>query len=37
MISFRVKKLTPTAKLPERNADGDLWDLFADGFGSTGK
>jgi len=32
MIPFKVKKLTETAKLPERNAEGDLWDLFADDF-----
>lgn len=31
-IPFRVKKLTPTAKLPERANEGDLWDLFADKF-----
>jgi dUTPase len=32
MIKFRVKRLTKTAKLPERANDGDLWDLFCDGF-----
>lgn len=31
-IPFRVKKLTPTAKLPHRNCKSDLWDLFADDF-----
>jgi len=31
-IPFRVKKLTETAKLPERANDGDLWDLFVDNF-----
>lgn len=32
MIPFQIKKLTKTAKLPERSNDGDLWDLFADNF-----
>jgi len=32
MIPFKIKKLTETAKLPERSNDGDLWDLFADNF-----
>lgn len=32
MIHFKVKKLTETAKSPERSNDGDLWDLFADNF-----
>jgi len=32
MIPFKIKKLTDTAKLPHREDDGDLWDLFADGF-----
>jgi dUTPase len=31
-IPFRVKRLTYTAKLPHRNCESDLWDLFADGF-----
>ncbi len=31
-IPFRVKKLTKTAKLPERANEGDLFDLFADDF-----
>lgn len=39
MIHFKVKKLTKTAKSPERANDGDLWDLFADNFNdfSSGK
>ena len=32
MIPFKVKLLTSTAKAPHRNCEGDLWDLFADGF-----
>jgi dUTPase len=32
MIEFRVKKLTETAKLPTRENEGGLWDLYADGF-----
>lgn len=31
-IPFRVKKLTDTAKLPEKANEGDLWDIFADDF-----
>lgn len=31
-IPFKVKKLTKTAKLPERSNEGDLYDLFADEF-----
>jgi dUTP pyrophosphatase len=32
MIPFRVKKLTDTAKLPEKANEGDLWDIFVDDF-----
>ena len=31
-IPFRIKKLTPTAKIPTQENLGDLWDLYADGF-----
>ena len=31
-IPFRVKKLTKTTKVPHRNCESDLWDLYADGF-----
>ena len=31
-IPFRVKKLTDTAKIPTKENDGDLWDLYADDF-----
>ena len=31
-IPFRVKLLTSTAKLPHRNCESDLWDLYADDF-----
>ena len=29
-IPFRVKKLTDTAKIPTKENDGDLWDLYTD-------
>lgn len=32
MIPFKVKLLTETAKLPHRNCESDLWDLYADDF-----
>jgi dUTPase len=32
MIPFRVTKLTKTAKLPHRNCESDLWDLYANDF-----
>lgn len=32
MIKFKVKRLTPTAKLPKQENLGDLFDLFADDF-----
>lgn len=32
MIPFKVKLLTTTAKAPEKANDGDLWDIFCDGF-----
>ena len=31
-IPFRVKTLTDTAKAPTKENEGDLWDLYADGF-----
>lgn len=31
-IPFRVKRLTETAKLPTRENQGDLWDLYVDDF-----
>lgn len=31
-IPFRIKKLTPTAKIPHQNCESDLWDLYADDF-----
>ena len=31
-IPFRVKTLTKTAKAPTQENQGDLWDLYADGF-----
>jgi len=31
-IPFKVKLLTDTAKAPEMANEGDLWDIFADGF-----
>lgn len=31
-IPFRVKRLTDTAKLPSRDCEGDLWDIYADDF-----
>lgn len=31
-IPFCIKLLTPTAKLPHRNCESDLWDLYADDF-----
>lgn len=34
-IPFRVKRLTDTAKLPEKANEGDLWDLFADDFDTS--
>lgn len=32
MIPFKIKLLTPTAKAPTRENEGDLWDLYADEF-----
>jgi len=32
MIPFRITKLTKTAKLPHRNCESDLWDLYANDF-----
>lgn len=32
IIPVKIKLLTPTAKMPEAANDGDLYDLFADGF-----
>lgn len=34
-IPFRIKKLTPTAKIPTKENLGDLWDLYADGFDTS--
>lgn len=31
-IPFRIKRLTETAKLPTQENEGDLFDLYADGF-----
>ena len=31
-IPFRIKLLTPTAKKPTQENEGDLWDLYADSF-----
>ena len=33
-IPFRIKLLTPTAKKPTQENEGDLWDLYADDFKS---
>lgn len=33
-IPFKVKLLTSTAKAPDQANEGDLWDIFADGFES---
>ena len=35
MIPFKIKLLTPTAKAPTRENEGDLWDLYADEFCAT--
>ena len=32
MIPFRITKLTKTAKLPTKENEGDLWDLYANDF-----
>jgi len=32
MIPFRVTRLTETAKLPTKENEGDLWDLYANDF-----